>query len=94
MLAWRYLCHWIEGTRGLLHPYLLHLSVFQEHLHERRLGIVQSYNGTVRLVNGIIDYQHIVDSLTFLGLAILLASDASNFLTGGNYDGTGGYWAC
>lgn len=30
----------------------------------------------------------------FLGLAILLASDASNFLTGGNYDGTGGYWAC
>lgn len=30
----------------------------------------------------------------FLGLAIMLASDASNFLTGGNYDATGGYWAC
>lgn len=30
----------------------------------------------------------------FLGLAILLASPASDFLTGGNYDGTGGYWAC
>ena len=30
----------------------------------------------------------------FLGLAILLASKGSDFLTGGNYDGTGGYWAC
>ena len=30
----------------------------------------------------------------FLGLAILLASPGSDFLTGGNYDGTGGYWAC
>ena len=30
----------------------------------------------------------------FLGLAILLASPASDFLTGGNYDATGGYWAC
>ena len=30
----------------------------------------------------------------FVGLAILLASNASNFLTGGNYDATGGYWAC
>ena len=30
----------------------------------------------------------------FVGLAIFLASPASNFLTGGNYDATGGYWAC
>jgi NAD(P)-dependent dehydrogenase (short-subunit alcohol dehydrogenase family) len=30
----------------------------------------------------------------FVGLATFLASDASNFLTGGNYDATGGYWAC
>ena len=30
----------------------------------------------------------------FIGLAIFLASPASNFLTGGNYDATGGYWAC
>ncbi len=30
----------------------------------------------------------------FVGLAILLASNASNFLTGGNYDATGGYWGC
>lgn len=30
----------------------------------------------------------------FIGLATFLASDASNFLTGGNYDATGGYWAC
>lgn len=30
----------------------------------------------------------------FVGLAILLASPASDFLTGGNYDATGGYWAC
>jgi NAD(P)-dependent dehydrogenase (short-subunit alcohol dehydrogenase family) len=30
----------------------------------------------------------------FVGLAIMLASPAANFLTGGNYDATGGYWAC
>lgn len=30
----------------------------------------------------------------FVGLAIFLASPASDFLTGGNYDATGGYWAC
>lgn len=30
----------------------------------------------------------------FIGLAVLLASPASDFLTGGNYDATGGYWAC
>jgi len=30
----------------------------------------------------------------FVGLAIFLASSASDFLTGGNYDATGGYWAC
>jgi len=30
----------------------------------------------------------------FVGLAIFLASEASDFLTGGNYDATGGYWAC
>lgn len=30
----------------------------------------------------------------FVGLATFLASDASNFLTGGNYDASGGYWAC
>lgn len=30
----------------------------------------------------------------FIGLATFLASPASDFLTGGNYDGTGGYWAC
>jgi NAD(P)-dependent dehydrogenase (short-subunit alcohol dehydrogenase family) len=30
----------------------------------------------------------------FVGLATLLASDAGRFLTGGNYDATGGYWAC
>ncbi len=28
----------------------------------------------------------------FVGLATFLASPASNFLTGGNYDATGGYW--
>ncbi len=30
----------------------------------------------------------------FVGLATFLASSASDFLTGGNYDATGGYWAC
>lgn len=30
----------------------------------------------------------------FVGLAVFLASKASDFLTGGNYDATGGYWAC
>ena len=30
----------------------------------------------------------------FVGLAIMLASPASDFLTGGNYDATGGYWSC
>jgi len=30
----------------------------------------------------------------FVGLATFLASKASDFLTGGNYDATGGYWAC
>ncbi len=30
----------------------------------------------------------------FVGLAIMLASPAADFLTGGNYDATGGYWAC
>jgi NAD(P)-dependent dehydrogenase (short-subunit alcohol dehydrogenase family) len=34
------------------------------------------------------------EPMDFLGLAIMLASPASDFLTGGNYDGTGGYWAC
>jgi len=29
----------------------------------------------------------------FIGLATFLASPASDFLTGGNYDATGGYWA-
>ena len=28
----------------------------------------------------------------FVGLAIFLASSSSDFLTGGNYDATGGYW--
>lgn len=30
----------------------------------------------------------------FVGLAVFLAAPASDFLTGGNFDGTGGYWAC
>ena len=30
----------------------------------------------------------------FVGMAIFLASPASDFLTGGNYDATGGYWGC
>ncbi len=30
----------------------------------------------------------------FVGLAIFLSSPASDFLTGGNYDATGGYWSC
>lgn len=30
----------------------------------------------------------------FIGLFIFLSSSASNFLTGGNYDATGGYWSC
>lgn len=30
----------------------------------------------------------------FVGMAIFLAAPASDFLTGGNYDATGGYWAC
>jgi len=30
----------------------------------------------------------------FVGMATFLASGASDFLTGGNYDCTGGYWAC
>ncbi|MBE6032006.1 MAG: SDR family oxidoreductase [Clostridiales bacterium] len=30
----------------------------------------------------------------FVGLATFLASSASDFLTGGNFDCTGGYWAC
>ncbi len=30
----------------------------------------------------------------FVGIALFLASDASKFMTGGNYDCTGGYWSC
>lgn len=30
----------------------------------------------------------------FIGLTIFLSSKASDFLTGGNYDATGGYWSC
>jgi len=30
----------------------------------------------------------------FVGMALFLSSDASNFMTGGNYDCTGGYWSC
>ena len=30
----------------------------------------------------------------FVGMATFLASPASDFLTGGNYDCTGGYWSC
>lgn len=30
----------------------------------------------------------------FVGLAVFLAAPASDFLTGGNYDATGGYWSC
>ena len=30
----------------------------------------------------------------FIGLATFLVSPAADFLTGGNYDATGGYWAC
>ena len=30
----------------------------------------------------------------FVGLAVFLASAASDFLTGGNYDASGGYWSC
>jgi NAD(P)-dependent dehydrogenase (short-subunit alcohol dehydrogenase family) len=30
----------------------------------------------------------------FVGFVIFLSSQASDFLTGGNYDCTGGYWAC
>jgi len=30
----------------------------------------------------------------FVGLAIMLASPASDFFTAGNYDATGGYWGC
>ncbi len=30
----------------------------------------------------------------FSGMAIFLASPASDFMTGGNYDATGGYWGC
>jgi NAD(P)-dependent dehydrogenase (short-subunit alcohol dehydrogenase family) len=30
----------------------------------------------------------------FVGLFTFLASPASDFLTGGNYDATGGYWSC
>lgn len=30
----------------------------------------------------------------FVGMAVFLASPAADFLTGGNYDATGGYWAC
>ncbi len=34
------------------------------------------------------------EPVDFVGLSVFLASDASNFLTGGNYDCTGGYWGC
>jgi len=34
------------------------------------------------------------EPVDFIGLATFLASPASDFLTGGNYDATGGYWAC
>lgn len=34
------------------------------------------------------------EPVDFVGLAVFLASPASDFLTGGNYDATGGYWAC
>lgn len=30
----------------------------------------------------------------FVGMSIFLASPASDFLTAGNYDATGGYWGC
>ncbi len=34
------------------------------------------------------------EPVDFVGLAVFLASKASDFLTAGNYDGTGGYWGC
>jgi len=34
------------------------------------------------------------EPVDFVGLAVFLAAPASDFLTGGNYDATGGYWAC
>lgn len=34
------------------------------------------------------------EPVDFVGLAIFLAAPASDFLTGGNYDATGGYWGC
>ena len=37
---------------------------------------------------------HLGEPEDFVGMATFLASPASDFLTGGNYDCTGGYWAC
>ncbi|MEG2678555.1 MAG: SDR family oxidoreductase [Oscillospiraceae bacterium] len=37
---------------------------------------------------------HLGEPADFVGLATFLAAPASDFLTGGNYDATGGYWAC
>ncbi|ONI38779.1 dehydrogenase [Candidatus Epulonipiscium fishelsonii] len=34
------------------------------------------------------------EPVDFVGLAVFLAAPASDFLTGGNYDATGGYWGC
>ncbi|NCB64335.1 MAG: SDR family oxidoreductase [Clostridia bacterium] len=34
------------------------------------------------------------EPVDFVGLCVFLAAPASDFLTGGNYDATGGYWAC
>ncbi len=34
------------------------------------------------------------EPIDFVGMFVFLASGASDFLTGGNYDATGGYWGC
>ncbi len=34
------------------------------------------------------------EPVDFVGMFVFLASGASDFLTGGNYDATGGYWGC
>ena len=66
----RNLRHGVEGTFGLLHPDALHLAVFQKHLQQRCLCIVQTYQRTVGIIDGIIDDAHVVNGLrlTYLPL--------------------------
>lgn len=66
---------------------ILFRSEMSEWMFDPDSGVHQNY--LKRLPIGRLGEPH-----DFIGLAILLSSSGSDFLTGGNYDATGGYWSC